>query len=434
MKYIYLLLICTLIGCTSGKKRQASISKVNGVALINLSENVSDAPSLPLSDVAAKVEFVCLEDANGALIGDIDKVQVTDDDIWVKHYKDDRILRFSRLGSFLNMVGSVGQGPGEYVNMSEFFIDENHKEIYIVSNEILVYDFEGNFKRTAIGFGHHNKFASGYMQHILFKNNFFVAQNTALYRPVPKDSLWSFALVDSCFSLKKIFKNPAHRGREEDIIKNRAQMDYYANYWKENLTNIDTYGHQLTLKYPDTDTIYQYDLTHESLVPQYSIFTNEDKGSYERTHLWFKERKDFDYFSLCFYYPSKDYIYLVGNKGSEILTYCYNKKDGSVKKQKRQGEITERKVPWFNIPFRRLECAFTFDNDLLGGEFTVDYRSYGKYWIDVLEPFSENNWIDMDLIKASEAKDEVGKKEFVSTLENINDDSNPILLIATLKQ
>lgn len=245
--------------------------------MINLSENVSDASSLPLSDAVAKVEFVCLEATNEALTAGIHLVQVTDHDIWIAHYKDNRILRFSRSGKFLNMVGNIGQGPGEYVTLGEFLIDENHKEVYIVGGGILVYDFEGNFKRNVIGYNHYNKFAAAYTQHVLFENNFFIAQNIALYRPVPKDSLWSFALVDSCFHLKKMFKNPVHKGREEGIIKNCAQMNYFANYWKEDLTNIDTYGSQLTLKYPDTDTIYRYDVAHESLSPQYSIFTKEEK-------------------------------------------------------------------------------------------------------------------------------------------------------------
>ena len=100
--------------------------------MINLSENVSDASSLPLSDAVAKVEFVCLEATNEALTAGIHLVQVTDHDIWIAHYKDNRILRFSRSGKFLNMVGNIGQGPGEYVTLGEFLIDENHKEVYIV--------------------------------------------------------------------------------------------------------------------------------------------------------------------------------------------------------------------------------------------------------------------------------------------------------------
>lgn len=40
MKYIPLLLVCVLISCTSGNKQQASTIEANGVAVINLSENV----------------------------------------------------------------------------------------------------------------------------------------------------------------------------------------------------------------------------------------------------------------------------------------------------------------------------------------------------------------------------------------------------------
>lgn len=98
------------------------------------------------------------------------------------------------------------------------------------------------------------------------------------------------------------------------------------NYWREYLTSMDTYNAQLTLKYPDTDTIYCYDDATNQLSPQYAIFTDEEKGDYEATHLWFKDRKAFDYFSIFSYYPTKDFIYLVGSKGEEVYTYCYNKK------------------------------------------------------------------------------------------------------------
>ena len=66
-------------------------------------------------------------------------------------------------------------------------------------------------------------------------------------------------------------------------------------------------------------------------------------------------------------------------------------------------------------------------------DISVDYRSAGKYWIDVLEPFSEDNWIDIGRIKATKAKDEAKKKELVEALENVGEESNPIVLIATLK-
>ena len=393
-------------------------------------------PSLLLSESAEKLEIVSLEMTDQSMLGEIRRIQVTDHNIWIDHGREFYIYRFSRSGKFLNKIGSIGQGPGEYTTYSTFLVDEDKKEVYIIANTngVLAYDFEGNFKRKIVDIQTILQlFSSVYDQYILNNQKFFATQNFALYRPIDKDSLWSFVSLGDDFQKKKYFKNPAHVGREEQIIANRANMDRMVNYWREYLTSMDTYNAQLTLKYPDTDTIYCYDDATNQLLPQYAIFTDEEKGDYEATHLWFKDRKSFDYFSIFSYYPTKDFVYLIGSKGEEVYTYCYNKKDGSVRLQKRQSTITERDVPWFSFPLRQMKRDFVLDNDLGGGDFTVDSRSSGKYWIDILEPSGDENWIDIDQIKSSTVIDESKKKELIQVLENVTEDSNPILLIATLK-
>ena len=436
MKHMSLLLIgvFVLLGCSSNKK-QEPMSK-SGVPVINLSEDVSTVPSLLLSEAAEKLEIVPLERTDESVLSDITEMQVTDHNIWIDHGREFYIYRFSRTGKFLNRIGSIGQGPGEYVNYLTFLVDEDKKEVYIFStnNGVLVYDFEGGFKKqisdfqTMVGM-----FSSIYKQYILNDHKFFAIQNFGLYRSVDKDSLWSFVSLDDNFQKKRLFKNPVHVGKEEQIIANRANMDRMVNYWMEYLTSVDIYNGQLTLKYPDTDTIYCYDDATNQLLPQYAIFTDEEKGDYEATHLWFKDRKAFDYFSIFSYYPTKDFVYLIGSKGEEVYTYCYNKKDGSVRLQKRQSAITERDVPWFSFPLRQMKRDFVLDNDLGGGDFTVDSRSSGKYWIDILEPGGDENWIDIDQIKSSTVIDESKKKELIRVLESATEDSNPILMIATLK-
>ena len=436
MKHMSLLLIgvFVLLGCSSNKK-QEPISK-SGVPVINLSEDVSTVPSLLLSEAAEKLEIVSLEMTDESVLSDITEMQVTDHNIWIDHGREFYIYRFSRTGKFLNKIGSIGQGPGEYTTYSTFLVDEDKKEVYIIANTngVLAYDFEGNFKRKIIDIQMILQlFSSPYDQYILNNQKFFATQNFGLYRPIDKDSLWSFVSLGDDFQKKKYFKNPAHVGREEQIIANRANMDRMVNYWREYLTSMDTYNAQLTLKYPDTDTIYCYDDATNQLSPQYAIFTDEEKGDYEATHLWFKDRKAFDYFSIFSYYPTKDFIYLVGSKGEGVYTYCYNKKDGSVRLQKRQSTITERDVPWFSFPLRQMKRDFVLDNDLGGGDFTVDSRSSGKYWVDILEPGGDENWIDIDQIKSSTVIDESKKKELIRVLESATEDSNPILMIATLK-
>ena len=438
MKNCFLLIAIAsfLLGC-SGNKKENTLQDEEGTPVINLSsDNVSKVALLPLSEAAAKVEIVSLEVTDESLIGEITKMKVTDSDIWVKHYKDNHVLRFSRSGKFLNKVGKVGQGPEEYIRMADFFVDENTKEVYIQTTivGVKVYDYEGNYKRTAAKTSPDDVFMTMYFQFALYDNKFFIAQNLAfINKPTPKDSVWSFAWDDSTYQKKKIFKNPAHIGREEEIMKNGINFQQFVNYWLEPFTSIDTYGNQLTLKYPDTDTIYRYDSPANELVPQYIISTHEEKGDYGATHVWFRERSAFDYFSIYSYYPSKDNIYLLCSKGETIYTYCYGKQTGKVKVKERKSEITERMLG--NHTLRRLEGAkyFILDNDLCGGSFHVDYRSQGKYWIDVLIPNSEDNWIYIDEMRTSDVKDESLKAKFIHTLENVEEESNPILVIATLK-
>lgn len=436
MKHMFLLLIgvFVLLGCSSNKK-QEPISK-SGIPVINLSEDVSTVPSLLLSEVAEKLEIVPLEMTDQSMLGEIRRIQATEHDIWIHDFNKFYIYRFSQTGKFLNRIGSIGQAPGEYVNFSTFLVDEYKKEVYIISNNngILVYNFKGEFKKKIVDQQTiNNLFSSVYSQYILYNGNFFAAQNIALYKLIDKDSLWSFAFLDTAFQEKKLFKNPAHMGREEQIIANCVDKGRMINLWMEYQTSIDTYNNQLTLKYPDTDTIYYYDDATNDLLPQYVICTREEKGDYEVTHLWFKDRKASDYFSIKSYYPTKDFIYLVGSKGEEVYTYCYNKEDGSVRLQKRQSAITERDVPWFSFPLRQMKRDFVLDNDLGGGDFTVDSRSSGKYWIDILEPGGDENWIDIDQIKSTTVIDESKKKELIRVLESVTEDSNPILMIATLK-
>ncbi|WP_291528836.1 6-bladed beta-propeller [Bacteroides sp. UBA939] len=443
MKYNYCVIFCVCFmfcGCSTNKKQKMSVKETDTVSTIHLSDNVIEVSQLPLSEAVAKVETVPLEMTDESIVASIDKIHVTDSDIWIKHYKDERILRFSRSGKFLNLVGKIGQGPDEYIRLFDFNVDEKQKEVYIISilNGVKVYDFEGNYKRRMNNVRIDDLILAHSGQFVFFDQSVFISQNLCMQKPIsnPKDSLWSIALSDSAFHKEKIFKNPAHIGKEELLVEHRSKPESFdiVNYWTENyLTAIDTYNNELTLKYPDTDTVYLYDAKQKDFIPQYSIFTKEEKGDYELTHLWIKDRKAFSYFTITNYYPTKDYIYLIANKGEDIYTYCYNKKDGTVRCQIQESKIVERKLPWFSQPHLYLPRPFILKDDLIGGNFTVDHRSYGKYWIDVLEPNDEEYEMKIEEVKTLSVKDNLWRERFVGAIENMDEDSNPILVIATLK-
>ena len=219
MKSILLLLIITLLGCSSNMK-QEPISK-SGIPVINLSEDVSTVPSLLLSESAEKLEIVPLEMTDQSMLGEIRRIQVTEHDIWIHDFNKFYIYRFSRTGKFLNRIGSIGQAPGEYVNFSTFLVDEYKKEVYIISNNngILVYNFKGEFKKKIVDQQTiNNLFSSVYSQYILYNGNFFAAQNIALYKLIDKHGIaktkeaisFLYCLLIGCHDMF-----PAGKGRNQ---------------------------------------------------------------------------------------------------------------------------------------------------------------------------------------------------------------------------
>ena len=97
-------------------------------------------------------------------------------------------------------------------NISEWLIsswNENTKEVYIQTTivGVKVYDYEGNYKRTAAKTSPDDVFMTMYFQFALYDNKFFIAQNLAfINKPTPKDSVWSFAWVDSTYQKKRYSK------------------------------------------------------------------------------------------------------------------------------------------------------------------------------------------------------------------------------------
>lgn len=436
INFLFILSFTLLISCSSFRKEPATTSREN-IPLINLSEKITKKESFPLSEAVAKTDIVSLEVTDESILGSLNQVSVTSGDIWVSHHKESLVYRFSREGKYLNKVGKIGQGPGEYIQLQDFFIDELQKEIYIVSyiHGINVYDYEGNFKRRATKSGLYELFPAHNNKILMYNNTFILSQNTPIIDFIknPQDSLWSLALVDSNFQIQKIFKNPAHKGNEDVILKRKSEDNIAVNYLTESSTNIDFYGNNFRIKYPDTDTIYQYDSTSDNLIPIYTITSNEEKGDYQLTHEWIKERKAFDYFTILDFFDTKNYIYLTGRKKKNLYTFAYNKETGKVDISEREGKLIERKLPGFSNPYLRLDCPFILNNDICGGNFEVKYRSNGKYWVDVLEYGTDNNWIDIEKVKNSVVKDEAAKKNFVNILNETGENSNPVLVIATLK-
>lgn len=110
----------------------------------NLASYLSDKKTVKLEDISADIQRIQLETTDESLIRYISKVIMTDKLFVVIH--DNRCTLFDRNGNFIRNVGSIGQGPEEYVSASDVFVCENQIIFFDAqSRRILVHKQTGEF-------------------------------------------------------------------------------------------------------------------------------------------------------------------------------------------------------------------------------------------------------------------------------------------------
>ena len=88
-------------------------------------------------------EYVLLKSGNvKELLGRIDKMKVVDDKIYIADTRMRSLVVYDCMGNYLAQVGIRGQGPKEYVNLSDFDVDANGN-VYVLDgrlNKMLQYN------------------------------------------------------------------------------------------------------------------------------------------------------------------------------------------------------------------------------------------------------------------------------------------------------
>jgi len=142
------------------------------------------------------ITFTSLDTA--CLIGAESELLLAGDNLFVKHgpYYDIRIDRFHTKGTYLNQIGQHGRGPGEYGDLSDWFLHDNNL-IGIHgygTKKILLYKLSGSLEREV------NYEVNAFMVHS--DGNHFWA-----LKPPFADSLRLVYLSESGSTLKSMHKS-----------------------------------------------------------------------------------------------------------------------------------------------------------------------------------------------------------------------------------
>ncbi|HLW06598.1 MAG TPA: 6-bladed beta-propeller [Marinilabiliaceae bacterium] len=313
MKPTYLIIVIFIFGsCNRTTKESKPLS--HEITTIDVNEN-DIIDSGKLSDVISIDSLVFLEYTNESIIGEIDKVIVSEEYIYIIDMESSKcIFCFDRKGNFINSYKNVGRGPQEYIEIDDVSFFRNKLYVLAEPNQFFVLDKKLKF-----------------IESIEIKWNDEVPRvqdNTKYFSVINSDTILFYhpsALYHyHLYSLTKEAFFSSH-------IKRLGTLDrsYYANLTKNTSDNI-----YLSRKYNDTI----YSVTNGQLIPEYYVYWEKpmtDKEIEERLKLTV-------YNSFNYPLPEKMYSITSFIKNKEFISfefifkryryyYFYNKKKSSVK-------------------------------------------------------------------------------------------------------
>ena len=152
---IFILAISFLISC--GKNtRQAVFDHLDVVAqkvIVGNSELIScdltklkDTVDIPLSLFIDDLQMIRFDNRDEALVG-FTAINITNEHILVRNTRQNPFKLFNKKGEFITTIGSYGQGPNEYTDVYDQWLDEETGQIFILpwtTKKILRFDLQNN--------------------------------------------------------------------------------------------------------------------------------------------------------------------------------------------------------------------------------------------------------------------------------------------------
>ena len=150
MKYLLVCLVLQIIlSCKNEKKDELKSNKEENFNIIKLDKiDAIEDKLIDLDSIFENFRYVKLETTEISLIGNYDKILIENDIIFIldKSNLQQSIFSFDMKGKFLFKVNARGRGPGEYLEISDFYVDKELKYIGVLfRSKILKYNFKGEF-------------------------------------------------------------------------------------------------------------------------------------------------------------------------------------------------------------------------------------------------------------------------------------------------
>ena len=355
---------------------------------------------MSLGDLMESYEIIRLDNRDEALIKTYpSSVYVTDNYILLQ--PDDvvsPVKLFTRKGRYVADIGGVGQGPGEYLYLFSWLVDEKENRIYLGpgrADKVLVYDLKGNYlPDEVIRFGE-----------IVHKSQIWVDYDK---KNVVVVTLPFSANVNSNFAISK---NVCWvQNREGDIV-HRIPVNHYGliGDYSNGLVahrNVDAISFSIfedPMLRTRPDTLYHYDAVKNIITPCFTIDHVVSENQSACTVLYETSRS---YWAQVTLYPN-NLSSSVSSVRLPAFNVCVSKKDGNV-----------RRIDRFTDPLLGLSHLFLMMNN---GYICISYDPLEL--MDALDKVLTQTDLESDV-----------RKRATDLRNSLHENDNDILIIGKLKQ
>ena len=387
IKVLILVIVIGLFSCKKNDTKQNKIVRTSEFTKIQINPKKIEKDNNFISLFSDSITYIPLETKDDFLIGDIDKIIVKENKIFILDKVSEVIFCFDlQNGNFLYKIDSRGSGPGEYISIENFIVDSN--------DNVLIYSSsQGIFKYN------NGKFIDKIESRII-ASDFYLNKDSSI-------NFYTGRLPN-----ESIFNDFPNQYRLVKVNNNKIEENYLPYIYNDNYLKIPS---RMNSFYSLDDTLhlieylYQeiYSFHDDILKPKYKFFftTNNETFNFsqkaESNLLIMEKIKNNDYTMLNSIIESNGYLFLSYNlKNIEMYSYI----------QKNKNKINNIGMFYFD----------DFNNIPLGAEFLY---STGDELIGYVEP---NIFLDL-----------LNNKDVSSNLKLLKDKTetfnNPIIVKLKLK-
>lgn len=430
-KVFYILLLGFVAACTSPKKQDANL---------DANDSVKQELTYPLTiDLEAAMDNQLSDIKLSSLVEDIIYIPLKTEnvDFFMRSlltlaYDEQRYLfvlndpfyafTADTLGHFVNRVGRIGQGPGEYKQISNISVNFKDQRIYIKTaykHNVITYDYQG-----------HVIAESSPRSIDMFTESIFYYDDALWGVGIPYTSsalkvkkenrlFYGFALLDSlCKRTLLQTANPIEPFGHLEGLESGISLQGVSVY-KDVILLTQSGG-------APSDTVYT--IQNKQFVPRYFLSYGSQRPDISKS--WSQDGSSASYRSYTSWQPAFEterlfFLEIYFQKKYYIV--CYDKYTNN----------------HFSVPvsFLLMEdgepLARGFENDIDGGFpfYPMSVSSDGTYWLTYLSPADMKECLTEEYFAAhSEVLNKKKQEELKSIVANADEEDNPVLVLLKIKK